>query len=1151
MAERYNEIITLRSMRPAYNIKEEGLGDWKTFITNDLFNSLLKKVVSAVRNNDQDTHKPIWVVGTYGTGKSHAGAVLKHILCDELLEIQKYIDDEYRDEEFAMLKNQIVNLRQEKRLFPVNLYGQQNIAHEADLSLQVQSEIKKALKVAGIELTVKTDFDAYLDHIERDADFWERLIERNAELQSVAPDLNKLKNRLQNADTIVYGYIVNALRDGGFDIRLQSSKLQQWIFEVQNEMKKQGVYDGLLLIWDEFTEVMTSAIGTKLLVQLQEIAEAMMNRENDSYFLFISHPSALNSLNDQEREKTKGRYHYVTYNMEPVSAFKIMTKKFEILNYYLYARRQEKYYNTREHILDKFAQGSKETKRNLRNLFPLHPATANLATYFAREAGSSSRSVFDFLACDRVREFFNDENAYANLMTVTADFLWDYVQEYFESDSARFGAVTERYNSHHLDVENRGLDYIAIFKGVLLLNALNNIANTDTVTPSEENIRSLFEGTLYENSVPEVLEYFNEQSIIQRQPNGNYSILFTALPSNEIQTLKAELRSSQFLYTDQVANFRAGLLVNVATKTIMKWFSSCNRLYEYKIFSLQANEHTLLSKIENEKRKANDWCVFIAFLVARNKMEYDELNTISEKAYKDSRFQNVCFVLIDSLFEDKNYERFIEYQANAACAQRHNLPDQQRTYNKNAEDMLEDWFGRMRNGNAILRLASNASDMFSTILVSRIASTINSIVSPEIFSSGPESLDLIRTRSTTTYWKPVTAKSTVDAILSYNTKQEIIAKIQGQAKHAEWLLQNSVDENLDWKSDIDPEHPLKKVCDYVDEMLSPRHTPRNQAFNLGDKLIGLTKAPFGLFATYAPMAMVAFAMRKYINQLFDVTGKEKTAQHLVDDIVEMFKYWGMQKSSNKLNCMFESLESRVLCNALIGIFQLNKLRNYTDVSSLKDARWAISHDYSVQKGYPLWSLKYYEGVSAELSKLVDDIFVIVSDADKIKDTTLLKQTAKQIDMMKFELGNLLLPNANAFYLGFRNFLKSIQVGSVKDNEIEDVLKYLKEHLQSEVGLWNEVEVKDMVKDWKLSTVAPNPKPITPNEPSGPYSNPIDPMPSTARVSTHELEDKKEKLNKRLDEINPVELKSVIKVICNNANNSLLIDEILKYVSQIQ
>ena len=532
----YSKIVTLRQMRPAYNIKEESNGEWKFFIVNDQFNEVLQKVISAVRNNDADNHKSIWIAGTYGTGKSHAGAVIQHLLCDPIEDIREYVEDEYKKEKYDILRNSLLQLREKKRLFPVNMYGYQNIAHEEDLSLQMQREIKRALSAAKIDITVQTDFDMYVQHVENQPQFWENLIEQSAQLASVAPDTNKLKQRLRAADTDVLESVRQALRIGGYDIRLQSNNLKQWIFEVQNALREKTDYNGLLIIWDEFTEVMTSSIGTRLLVQLQELAEAMMNAENDSYFLFISHPSALNTLKEEEREKTKGRYHYIIYNMEPVSAFKIMSKKFEIVNYTLYMMRQDRFFNIHPELLEMFSTTSTDTEQtieNIKNLFPLHPATANLATYYAREAGSSSRSVFEFLASGAVHEFLDDDEAYKAEQTITADYLWDYVQEFFESDSTKFGAVTERYNSHHLAVESQGDCYLKVFKGILLLNALNNIANNDTVTPSEENIYNLFSGTKEQDDLPTILDFFNDKSIIQRQPNGNFSILFTALPGDE------------------------------------------------------------------------------------------------------------------------------------------------------------------------------------------------------------------------------------------------------------------------------------------------------------------------------------------------------------------------------------------------------------------------------------------------------------------------------------------------------------------------------------------------------------------------------------------------------------------------------------------
>ena len=1061
---RYSDIVQLRSMRPAYNIQEEGIGEWKTFIANDQFNDILNRMIKAVRNNDADHHKSIWIAGTYGTGKSHAGAVLKHLFCDPIEEIQEYIEDEYKKDKYALIRSSILSVRQHKRLFPVNLYGQQSIAHEEDLSLQLQKEIRNALNKADINITVKTDFDVMVQHIDEQPAIWQSLIDNNTVLSSVAPDLKKLRQLLCNYDTEVLDRVRNAQRIAGIDIRLQSNNIQQWIFEVQDKLKEQGVYDGLLIIWDEFTEIMTSSIGVRLLVRLQEIAEAMMNNENDSYFLFISHPSALNSIKEEEREKTKGRYHYVAYNMEPVSAFKIMSKKFKIVNDTVYNQRKERFFVLHNDLLNTFSSSStntSETIENIQNLFPLHPSTANLATYYAREAGSSSRSVFEFLACDAVKEFLDCEENYANERTITADYLWDYVKEYFESDTTKFGAVTERYNSHHLAVEAAGDNYSKVFKGILLLNALNNIANSDTVTPSQENIENLFVGTEVADELPDILDFLNDKSIIQRQPNGNFSILFTALPGEEIQKIKEELISSNYLYTDQVIRFG-----DAAYASFDKSFKQIGRPLSFQFFSKQANEYTLLSKIENTQKQTKTYEIFLAILVGRNQEEVIALKDIAERNSKEERFRNTTFVVMETFFEDKNYERFIEYQANAQCAQRHSLPNQQKTYSKNASDMIEAWATRMKGGNATFYLRGE----YMTTVGSKMASTINNSIAPSVFEAGPESLEIIRIKHSVTYWKKASVKATVDAVLSFNTKQDIVAACGGPARHVEFLLQDSVDDNLDWKSDVDPNHPLKRVCDYIDEWLSGRHTNKNQTFNLGEKLIGLTEAPFGLFQGYAPMAMVAFAMRKYVNQIFDTNGKQRTAQHLVDDVVELFKAWESGRSSNKLNFLFESKEAGKLSKHLIAMFSLKKLKGYSDISSLKDARWAIQNEYAKEKGYPLWSLKYCSSDynTEDMRLLIDNVIKVVGDSESMKNPALLNDTINGYEAQRFEWGNLLVENNGGNYRdGFINFLKSVENVKIQDHEIDDAIVYLKGHL-AEVGLWKEAEVKDCLKDWRLS-----------------------------------------------------------------------------------
>lgn len=818
MATRYSDYITIRESKPAYNIGREEQGEWESFIPNEQFNDILRKVVSAVRNNDQDAHKSFWIDGTYGTGKSHAAAVIKHLLCDEVDDIREYLDTEYASRQYDLLRQSVYDVRNCKRLFPVNLYGTESIAHKEDFSHRLQSAIKRALKAAGLtNFFVKTDFDDYADHVESEPAFWEDIISQSPKLEAYAPDVKTLASKLRTTDTSILTQVKRALAERRMDIRLNSANICDWFFEVQDKLAENTDYCGLLIIWDEFTDLMKSDMGSSLLVELQKITEQAMETCNNSYFFFISHPSALNKLDAQERTKTTGRYHYMKYNMETVSAFKIMSRKFRIADIEGYEALTTSFFNSHAGMLARYAKGSnnvEDTIKDLRNLYPIHPATANLATYYARVVGSSSRSVFEFIGANQaIRDFLESEVAFAEHKTITADYLWDYVMEVFNEDHIRYGAVTERYNSYRLQVKNQGVNTYAVFKGILLLNALNNVAGNETVTPSEENVKSLFTGTQIEPHIDEILNWLNDSSIIQRAPGGLFSIQFSALPPKEIEEIKLEMKA-QFKYTSQLVTY--GQEVRKAFDTLT---SNVSRPVSINFFSLYVNEAALLHQIENAIEKAKSYELFIAVMLGRNDEEMNELKTIVSHASNDERFTNVVFMVFDATFGDDNYERFIEYMANAQCASRHNLADQRAAHDKNAQAMISDWMKEVRRSNFSVYVKGE-SETFSTM---KLATAVNVGISPKVFSRGAETLDLLRTRAPKTFWKNQQAKETAKNILMFNTYDEIIGKATGPALPLKFLFQDAVDDNLRWKENVDKEnHPLYLVSEFVGRKIKKR-----------------------------------------------------------------------------------------------------------------------------------------------------------------------------------------------------------------------------------------------------------------------------------------------------------------------------------------
>lgn len=1126
MATKYSDIIALRGQKAAYNIQTEEDGAWRVFIANEQFNDILRKVINSVYNNDTNVHKSFWIEGTYGTGKSHAAAVIKHLLCDSVADISEYVNEEYADPQYAVLKSSIFDLRSKKRLFPVTMYGQNKIAHKDDLSLQMQGEIKKALLKADIDIDVKTDYDNYVNHIQNNLQMWEIILEQNPKLSSFTPTTDKLINDLKNQDSGTLAKVKEALRNTGIDIRLDTEKLSDWFFEVQDKLAQTTDYDGLLVIWDEFTDVMKSDIGLSLLVDLQRLADETMNSENNSYLFFISHPSALNSLKAEERDKTKGRYLYMRYNMEPVSAFKIMSRKFkrvgteEELN-----KISGAFYDKCAPLLNSFTKDSTnqdETIADIKNLFPVHPSTANLATYYAREAGSSSRSVFQFLGeNDAIKEFLDNETIFLNRETITADYLWDYVVSEFNDNVAKFGAVTERFNSYRMRVEHEGDAYFAVFKSVLLLNALNNIANNESVTPSEENIKNLYIGTSVEYQVDDILTWFNENSVIQRAPGGMYSIQFSALPPKEIEDIKNNLILTDFKTTAQVINFGT-----VASEEFEKYLTNVARPCSFQFYSVEYNEPTLLNKIENGRKAAKDYELFFAFLVARNADELNTLKDIANRNSKEDRFQTTTFIVFDSILTDVNYNRFIEYQANSKCAQQHGFADQQQSHSKLASDMLREWIKEIRRG--VFETYINGQALNSSAL--KLPTFVNSEIAPTIFTSGPESLDLIKIKFSKTYWKKALVKETVKNILSYNTKKDISDHCKGPAIHIQYLLQDSVNDDLTWKSDIDPEHPLLKVCQFVEKKI--KFADKSNNFNLAEKFLELTKPPYGLFQSHAGMGMLAFAMRPFVNKIFDLNGRPREVQHVVEDVVEVFKSWEDGKISQKVTFRFETPEEGKLCKLFISVFNLTSYRGISEISSLKNARWVMTHSYVPEKKYPLWSLKYLPDDIAkpELKKLVNDINAICVEIGS-SNPSLLADTLDGLKMYEFELKNLVNIPTN-FRDGFHRFLQTEETVKLKEDEFDSAFQYISQHLQSEVGIWTEAEVQNALLKWRVTTI-----PSTPPTPPVPGQGPVPPTPPIP-APDHNL--RKQKALDKVESITDIYLaKELLKRLANLGWDSIL------------
>lgn len=804
--------------------------------------------------------------------------------------------------------------------------------------------------------------------------------------------------------------------------------------------------------------------------------------------------------------------------------------------YALYHEMTDKYFAQMRDVYEKYASTSNnpmETLADLKALFPLHPATANMATYYAREVGSSSRSVFEFLGDNKaIRQFLDNEEYFSQGQMITADYLWDFVLDEFNKKTVKYGVVTERFNSYRLHVAKKGEIYLAVFKSILLLNAFNNLAANETVTPSEENIRNMYVGTPIDKDMDTILDWINSEGIVQRSPQGIYEIRFSALDTKEIEEIKKQLLANDFKYTSQIIKF-----ADIARDTVENKLKQINRPVAFDFYSEDINEYTLLNRIQNGRKDAASYVVFLAFMMARSNNELAILKDIAQKASSEDRFKNVAFVVFDNVLDSMEYERFIEYQANATCSKKHGFAEQTKSHTDNAKAIVSDWIKDVLVGNCTVFI-QGTSDPVSARLLPKI---INTSISPKVFFNGPESVEIVRVRTSYTSWGLQFAKKIADMFLSFNTKDEIIQRCNAQEKIIPLLLQDSVDDNLKIKSDVAQNHPLNLVYKFVKSKIE--HSDKQNTFNLSDKFKELTLAPYGMYKSFASYGLLAYALRPYVDKVFDTNGKPINAQRMLEIIDLTFKIWdGDVKHYNKVELKFETKEEGSIAKGLISMFQLGKLKDYKDVSSLTDARWALRNGFCPQVGFPLWAIKYCDKLQAlsckdKISKLTDDIITIYTEVGT-KNPALMVETDSLITEVKFEYMSLLnYEEENNFEIGFRHYLLTDSIVNLQESDYDAALKYIRQHMESVVGLWTEAAVIEQLKNWKLS--------LLPTDSTS--SNKPDDKDSGTGVAEPPVayNEKLSKAKARIQSISNIdEAKRILDELCNLGYDTI-IDTILK------
>jgi len=289
MSFKYSEYLSIdEEFEPVFNeeVDKSRKDLWKSFIPHPKFEEIVDTVIRALDRAKPSDAKSLWIYGVYGTGKTHAVFVIKHLLEDELKEIEDYFSKREISDTLKILKKKLLALREREKILVVFKSGAGHIRTADRLILEIQESICKTyrqyLKSQGLDYEPnKTEIELLKERLEDKVINWDKLIENyRSELKEIST-VEDIKKILDSGNLDFVERLLNVLEREGISITRPSvDRFKEWLRGLFNAKKVTRI----LFIWDEFSGFFQTGAP---LDTLQELAH--ITQELPFYLLIVTH----------------------------------------------------------------------------------------------------------------------------------------------------------------------------------------------------------------------------------------------------------------------------------------------------------------------------------------------------------------------------------------------------------------------------------------------------------------------------------------------------------------------------------------------------------------------------------------------------------------------------------------------------------------------------------------------------------------------------------------------------------------------------------------------------------------------------------------------------------------------------------------------
>lgn len=1047
---------------------------WREYIVGEDMERLMEALCQSLNKEEPDSRRSFWIEGTYGTGKSYAAILIKHLMEDPPDVVDNFLAGSSR---LAPYRNRFMKCRAKEKGDYLVIWktGCTGIRDGNAMLMEAEKAVRDAL---AAQFGDKADYgeaslqDAVLQQINSPLHNWEYILE-NSDLGDDYTSVEELREKLDAGDLRALQRTAAVIRQYSWGLIDSLDTFKKWITTVieNNGLAKSGIF----FIWDEFTEYVSNSDDQTILQQLSEFAKVQ-----PFFLLFVVHRTTemIERITPERYQLITHRFHQVEFHISTDAAFDLIAGSINIrnnMNDHWEEARKGVVKNIMPALPDMTGLEDKISER-IALLCPMHPMTIKLLSRVAENYAASQRTMFRFMKDQSNSEhgfvgYINREGPESQACWLTPEWLWDYFftrESDFSDKDTKAAEYIRHYEESRRLVENDENAH-RVFKTAMLLLALMSSTKgiysgrraKDGIAATKDCLETCLAGVMSKKQVEDMLNTMVESKILVLDEGANHIVRIQLPFRGTGETdFTAKLEANNKKYSRYMMFSKDGAFAQAFEK--QAWDENDATLRRMKIAVCCAETKSIdtrLSEIAKELTKC-PYKLGLLIVTVQSDTQSVSIQSVLQAKAAEADEPRLTIALVKTPLTDENRNKWLTAITKQEMASDSGQTGSMQQYRMEATTIINSWVGSTVSGGRIV--AYNGDHVFNNIFgMAHLRKTIRTNVQDVLFPYAPENIVV-----TNTAYKLCNDGAPTAGIQRKSGNAQL-NNVLNSLQAAGVLDLNTIGEIAKARNS---ESKQGKCVGALAELVK-NEMESGHKVSLSDLWMTLQKEPFGYYNTIACGVLLGFVFSCYKNSKYTWTDSAQSPHVLAEATIGKMvsSMCGGRMTTDYLSA--GSLTWQNFSDYLAKIFNLPEAQLAEQTSGYHNVREAV-----VKCGSPFWALKYLpetdwssEDLRNTANKIIDNIQTFIDQEDDVEsamsDTLQLFTGRGKIRVVLAKA----FQDKNAMAAAFRSFLfaaspelKEVATRlAIQPEELSDRLHTV---MQGAIYTWTEDQVKEKLAD---------------------------------------------------------------------------------------